>query len=281
MGGLKHFTYLGGMTLTFGLALVFAAPRLKAQSFDISLEFPEGEDIGAPERTGGGGQRGIPNIPCVTGNRRLTALTPTNNLITTISPNPKLFWYVPPTTAQSADFLLLDEQNQEIYYTRIPLTHRPGIVELKLPDYISLITEKRYLWTFALVCNTDDRSQDHFARGWIQRQPLQTGIAPPEELNTLLDQLVYEPEGIKKRLQEEGYNYAQERIWAETLMILARLYQQFPNDSAIADEMQELLTSVELDNIPINCWVHSCSVETQDAEETQDVEAMRELNKPL
>lgn len=280
MGGLKHFTYLGGMTLTFGLALVFAAPQLKAQSFDISLEFPPEEDIGAPQRTGGGGQRGIPNIPCVTGNIRLTALTPTNNLITTISPNPRLFWYIPPTTAQSADFLLLEEQNQEIYYTRIPLTHRPGIVELKLPDHISLARGKRYLWTFALVCNPDDRSQDHFARGWIQRQPMQTGIAPPEELETLLDQLVNEPEGIKKRLQDEASNYAQERIWAETLMILARLYQQFPHDSAIADEMQELLTSVELDNIPINCWVHSCLVETQDAEEIQDAEAMRELNKP-
>ncbi|MEQ9354968.1 DUF928 domain-containing protein [Coleofasciculus chthonoplastes] len=264
MGGFKHFTYLGAVTLTFGLALAFAAPRLKAQSFDISLKFPEGEDIGAPERTGGGGQRGI---SCVTGTIRLTALTPMNNLITTISPNPSLFWYVPPTKAQSADFLLLDEQNQEIYYTRIPLTHRSGIVELKLPDHISLATEKRYLWTFALVCNPDDRSKDHFVRGWIQRQPLQRGITPAEELKTLLDQLVNEPEGIKKRLQDEASNYAQERIWAETLMILARLYQQFPNDSAIADEMQELLTSVELDNISRDCLVYSCSVETQDAEE--------------
>ncbi|MFP5274735.1 DUF928 domain-containing protein [Coleofasciculus sp.] len=275
MGGLKHFTYLGTVTLIFGLALAFAAPRIKAQSFDISLKFPPGENIGAPQRTGGGGQRGI---ACVTGKTRLTALTPMNNLTTTISSNPSLFWYIPPTQAQSADFLLVDEENQEVYYyTQIPLTQIPGILEFKLPDHISLATDTRYSWTLALVCNPDDRSKDHFVRGLIQRQPIQNGTTPPAELQTLLDALVNQPERIKQHLQDEASNYAKEMIWAETLMILARLYQQFPNDSAIADEMQELLTSVELDNIPIECLVHSCAVETQDAQETQDAEAMREF----
>ncbi|MEQ8958559.1 MAG: DUF928 domain-containing protein [Coleofasciculus sp. C2-GNP5-27] len=275
MGGLKHFTYLGGITLTIWLALAFAAPGVKAQSFDISLEFPPGVDINAPGRTGGGGQRGQ---ACVSGKIKLTALTPTNNLTTTISPNPSLFWYVPPTQAQSADFLLLNEDGDEVYYTRIPLQQSPSIVELKLPNHISLATEKRYLWTFALVCNTDDRSKDHFVRGLIQRQPMHNGITSPTKLQFLLDALANESEWIKPRLQEEASTYAKEAIWAETLMILARLYQQFPQDSAIADEMQELLTSVELSEIPVECLVDSCSVKTEAADETEDVEAMRQLN---
>lgn len=274
MGGLKYFTYFGGITLTVWLALAGAAPQLTAQSFDISLKFPEGEDIKAPERTGGGGQRGQ---ACVTGKIRLTALTPKNNLTTTISPNPSLFLYIPPTKAQSADFLLLNENGKEVYYTRLLIKESPRILELKLPDHLSLETDTEYFWTFALVCNVDDRSRDHFVRGLMRRQPTQHGITPVAELQTLLNGLTNNSELGKKRLQEEAANYAEAAIWAETLMILARLYQQFPQDSAIAQEMQELLTSVELENIPIHCFLDSCLDEMEAAEPLQEVETVREI----
>lgn len=277
MGGLKYFTYLGGITLTVWLALAGAAPQVNAQSFDISLTFPKGEDIKAPERTGGGGQRGG---ACVSGKIRLTALTPKNNLTTTISPNPSLFLYIPQTKANSADFLLLNEDGEEVYYTRMLIKENPHILELKLPDHLSLETDTEYLWTFALVCEADDRSRDHFVRGLMRRQHTQHGITPAAELQTLLDTLANDSELNKKRLQEEASNYAKEAIWAETLMILARLYQQFPQDSAIAQEMQELLTSVELETIPINCFIDSCPVETEAAEEMQEVETVREIKEP-
>jgi len=253
----KHISYLGALGVTLSVELLGSgviAPPL------LSLTFPPTQNVGAPARTIGGGQRGtcFPEsdnegkitVPNIKGEIRLTPLTPSNNLVTTISANPSLFLYVPKTEAKSAEFKLAEIievkpgqnqesiriQYQEVYRTFYALDGTPGVVKLNLPPTVSLEIGKKYHWSLRMVCNLDklpDKSQDQIAEGWIQRTELTLGQKT---------QLAAAKEPLK-----QAEIYAQAKIWQESLNILAQLRAQRPNDSRVNQEWQELLNSVELD----------------------------------
>jgi len=242
----KHISYLGALGVTLSVELLGSgviAPPL------LSLTFPPTQNVGAPARTIGGGQRGTcfkkDNIP-------LTPLTPSNNLVTTVSANPSLFLYVPKTEAKSAEFKLaeiievkpgqnqesfgIEHQEKQVYRTFYALNSTPGVVKLNLPPTVSLEIGKKYHWSLRTVCNLDnlaDESQDQFTEGWIQLTELTL------EQKT---QLVAAKEPLK-----QAEIYAQAKIWQESLNILAQLRAQRPNDLRVNQEWQDLLKSVELD----------------------------------
>ncbi|MBE9127373.1 MULTISPECIES: DUF928 domain-containing protein [unclassified Coleofasciculus] len=260
----KHLSYLGAFGVTLFLQVAtfsLAVPQLKAQSLEVSLTFPPGKGVGAPARTGGGGRRS--GLSCVQGNIPLTALTPTNNLITTASGNPTLFWYIPATKADSAELIVVDEEGNEVYLNTLALQNAPGVVELSLPEQVSLEPNKRYIWQFSIICNPLDRSEDNYVRGWIERKQSQELDITLAELNQNLKELETNPCEVKKRLQQQAKDLAGAQIWAETITILARLYQTLPKDRTIATEWEELLESVELNAIATKPLLDCCRPEPQ------------------
>jgi hypothetical protein len=81
---------------------------------------------------------------------------------TTVLGSPTLFWYVPETKAESAEFEVVDAQRKNVYLTTLALNGTPGVVNLSLPKTVSLEAGKEYTWQLALVCNPLNRRQDMF-----------------------------------------------------------------------------------------------------------------------
>jgi len=250
----KYLSYLGALSLALSAELVpfsQVTPPLRAQPLEVSLSFPPVENRGTLSRTAGGGtrRRGA-TASCVTGNTPLTALAPSNNVGTTVSGNPTLFWYVPETTAQSAEFLVFDAhdaQGKNVYLTTLALNGTPGVVNLNLPKTVSLEPGKEYTWHLALVCNPLNRKQDMLVRGQLKRTELSS------EQKT---QLAAATEPLK-----QAEVYARAKVWQETLMILAQLYRDRPNDSHISEAWKELLQSVQLEAIATKPLVECCKAE--------------------
>jgi hypothetical protein len=181
------------------------------------------------------------------GNTPLTALTPSNNVATTVSANPTLFWYVPQSEAKSAEFVVIDNQKNEIYATTLALNGSPGIVKLSLPATVSLETGKDYTWQLALICDPTDRSGDQVVEGLIERTALSS--AQKTRLAAATDPL------------KQAEVYAQARIWQETIAILAQLRRDRPNDSNVTNAWKELLNSVELPAIATAPLVECCTAD--------------------
>lgn len=242
----KYLSSLGALSVALCIDLFsfsLGMPQLRAQSLKVSLTFPPTEDVGAPSRTAGAGKRSSPST-CFKGNTPLTALTPNNNLAVTVSANPTLFWYVPETQARSAEFVILDNQNNEVYQTTLALKDTPGVVKLSLPTHVSLETNKDYMWVLGVVCNPADRSEDEFVRGVLKRTELSL------EQKTKL--------AVAKEPLKRAEVYAGAKIWQETLMLLAQLHSEHPNDLKVTAAWQELLNSVQLQAIATKPLIECC-----------------------
>ena len=245
----KNLDYLGTLSLALCVELLTVSVLmlpLRAQSLEISLTFPPPTERGAPDRTVGAGQRGREEA-CVKGRTPLAALTPSNNVGTTVSANPILFWYVPQTKAKSAEFELLDDQGNQVYVTTLALNNTPGVVKLSLPATVSLQKGKHYDWKFALVCDPENLGGGPSVQGWLERTELSS--AQKNKLARTKDPL--------KRAEV----YAKAGVWQETVAIVAKLHYDRPNDSKITEAWKELLKSVDLEAIANASVVNCCTAD--------------------
>lgn len=222
--------------------LMITLSSLKAQA----ITFPPTESRGAPTRTVGGGQRGgISSSSCVDSSLPLTALTPNNNVVTTVTGSPTMFWYVPKTEAKSAEFVILNGLN-EVYKTTVSIKDVPGIVKLKIPTSVSLETGKKYLWKFSLICNSENQSEEKVVAGYLERT----------ELNVEAKRAIATTSEPLKQVEL----YANAMIWQETLSLLAQLRLEHPHDHSVSEAWREVLTSVKLEAIASQPLVECCSV---------------------
>lgn len=152
----------------------------------------------------------IPNLP-------LTALTPTTNLGFTVAAYPKFFFYIPQTSATAVKFTLLKEDDTQVYEKTFPISRTSGIFNLRLPDNKTLpplVVGKKYHWYFQITC-PQLGSGDIYVDGWVQR------------------------------VSRDGQN----NLWYDRLATLAEKRRLHPNDSAIAAEWENLLSSEGLDKL--------------------------------
>lgn len=194
-------------------------------SLEVSLTFPKTQDRGAPNRTTGAGAR---NDKCVAPEEiPLTAFMPRNNVGTTISSNPDIFVYVPPTKARTAELLIIDpEKEEEVYSETLTLSNTSGVIQLTLPATVNLEVGKEYRWGFSLICDPQRRDSDISVMGVLYRNSMTPDMERKlTQANSSLD---------KARI------YAEEGIWTEMVSILAPLQQSYPQ------EWREVLQSVEL-----------------------------------
>ena len=267
----KYLSDWGSIAILLSPALVIFSSLpvgLRAQPYPewkVSLEFPV-DNVGQPNGgSGGGGTRGScfkyqqnqkDKIPL---DRLLLPLNPlTNppvNQTLTVAANPTFFVYVPETTTEPAEDLVLvlaefsvyDDQDKDVYKTtfRLPTVlssdlpnssvFTPGILKLSLPANVSLETGKNYHWQFQLYCRKANAKPDDEPNytGWsVEGRIQRTELSP--ELKAKIEQATP---------LEQAKLYAKERIWSETLMLAAQLRSSQPA------EWEELLKSVGLNEI--------------------------------
>ncbi|MGB3208751.1 MAG: DUF928 domain-containing protein [Crinalium sp.] len=225
------------------IPVAIASPQLtSAQTLppvQIAVKF-EPPSRGAPgDRKGSSSRRICPAVA-----KPLTALIPQSNLGLTLSKHPTFWFYVPYTSDSQAEFILLDENEDEIYKQVFSLKGTPGIINLQLPETISLETGKQYKWQFSYRCNPTNSADDMYVEGAVE-------VAATENLvNPLL---------VGKTPQQQLEIYAANGLWFETVTILAQLRRDDVKNSAIATEWVELLQSVDLETLATEPILDCCT----------------------
>jgi hypothetical protein len=199
---------------------------------EISLGFPPTSGSrGAPQTTAGGGTRSDDTncLKVKEGDIPLVALMPNReNQAKTATATPTLYWYIPSTTATTGEFVVVDENNQEVYYTSFTLPEEPGIVRITIPETAELKAGQKYSWSFMVVCDSLYRNRDKFVEGKLDYEVLDSAT-----VNRLKNATGFSKAEL----------YANSQIWTETLDIVAQMRSQSPN------EWSELLNSVGLGGI--------------------------------
>lgn len=228
------------LAISVGLSICTWPVVTHAQSQQKQLNLPK---RGLPGRRTGAGTRGL----CTNIEQPLTALIPLNNLGLTTEKYPTFFWFIPPTPARTAEFVLKDENSNQIYKTTFAINGQPGVISLKLPDSATLpplTTNKNYSWTFSLICNPNNPLAVDYVRGWVQR------IEPSAALSNQLAKAT--PRDRPSLLAEAG-------VWNDTLSSLSELRRSNPKDKSLVTDWESLLKSVGLDSIAKAPLVSCCS----------------------
>ena len=192
-----------------------------------------------PGSSSAGGRRDSTNCPQDAGGATtsplLTALSPTTKPGLTVAERPTFLVYVPKTSAKNAEFSLRSRMGQGIYRTLLALTTTPRLISITLPTQSPpLAVGKPYTWSVAIICNPNDRLNDRFVTGMIQRLELdparlrQIQQAPPKEQMAL---------------------YQQAGVWYDALALLLQLKRSQPNDSTISTAWRELLQAGGVDTM--------------------------------
>ncbi len=222
----------GIVILATSPALIGFAPRpsLDTSSFkstEISLKFPNTGNRGAPKITSGGGTRSD-DTSCIStqeGILPLVALMPNReNKAKTASKTPNLYVYIPQTTATEGEVVIVDENEQEVYFSQFTLPTQPGMVKVTLP--VAFEAGKSYNWSFMVICDSRYRNRDKFVEGVIEFVDLDSKVENQLKTASPL---------------EKAQLYADSTLWFEAFDIVAQTRAENPTT------WQELLNSVGLD----------------------------------
>lgn len=228
---------------------VQAAPATPARSTPkkLGLSF-KAPNRGAPASTTGGATRGG---VCTPGNKVLMPLMPQQRLGLTFSDRPSFFLYVPPSPNQTAEFLLLGNDDTEvIYQSTFSLPTKPGIVRFDLPtDAPALQVGKQYHWYVTLICDAaKGPSGNPSVEGWIERTTPSPKLA----------------KAIKTtKPANRPALYAEAGVWHETVTSLADLRRRTPNDPKLLSAWKELMKSVGLDSVAAEPLFDCCLAKKQ------------------
>lgn len=216
---------LNYLALLLGLAIAISPLLAMAQQYTPPQR-------GVPGRREGGGTRGS----CMEAKKLLLMpLIPNDAFSATVSERPTLFWYVPTTTAQTAEFRLLDQAEQELYQTTVALPGTAGIVSLTLPEQVARTVLKPgqdYYWQFSIICDPAQPSKNPFVEGVIQ----QTRLTPA--VTRQLEQA--------KTPRDRAAVYARNGIWQEAITTLATERCLRPQNTSAPVGWRTLLQSVQL-----------------------------------
>jgi hypothetical protein len=210
-----------------------ASPLLSESAIQMSLEFPPAPNRQSAQSSAGGGTRsGNPEIAkvCSQGDTPLMALMPKDiEVQKTISPRPDFFLFVPQTAAKTFEFILTDITGDDVYVDTLALPETSGILQISLPENVSLEVGQTYRWNITISCDPDNPSAFESIQGDIERIELN------DDLKTQIE-ATHEP--LKK-----AELYAQQRIWQDTLMLMVGLRESNPA------EWEQFLQSVGLEAI--------------------------------
>lgn len=159
--------------------------------------------------------------------------------LTTVE-RPTFLFYVPyiiDVANLSAEFVLQDAEENDVYRQAIALPSKPGVMSVSLPSNVApLQVNKTYRWYFKVHCNQQQTaSYPVQVEGDIQRVNLQPNVAKQIAATT-------DP-------REKIAIYAASGIWYDPLNMLAQRRKANPNDVSLATDWQSLLQSIKLQQL--------------------------------
>lgn len=146
----------------------------------------------------------------------------------------KLYFYLPYESQPSrkVKFVLLNDEEEEIYEETFQFTEIPGIVTVRLPQVLEV--GQKYNWLFIFKYNPRNPSADEFVEGWIKRVELNPELVTELKNATLPEQFLL---------------YANNGLWFDALNIISELRRLNPEDEALKADWTEFLQSVDLEDI--------------------------------
>ncbi|MGF1481471.1 MAG: DUF928 domain-containing protein [Cyanophyceae cyanobacterium] len=213
-------------------------PTPKSETY-ISVEFPSLPDEEAAENTAGGGRRG----DCTGDRVPLTVLMPPDGVVTTLASNPTIYWFIPESTATTAEFIIVDAEGNDVYTNTIEPPASSGLVKLQLPESVALNYGESYEWQLTLFCSTQTAERELITgsesiTGKLQR--IQLTEEQQAELAAIANQSESAPQLIAA-----AERYAEYGLWQEALTTLEQLRQSDPDLGM--QEWTELLNSVGIE----------------------------------
>jgi len=239
-----------GVVLATSVLLSIANPQpLVAQGFDIwgriqSFFFgsqPQGVASGRQE---GGAKRDR----CPTVKNPLMAISPidlSGNLVVTrtISDRPTFWFYVPysPNARRRAEFVIIDEKEEDFYAATFLLDRQPGIASLQLPLTARPLKDgKKYQWVFSVICNPINRSGDATVNGWIEKAPVSASLNIKLQTATAKDLITI---------------YTDLGLWKDTLTALANFGKENPENIDFQSSWIALQNQFGLKNFSSKTWI--------------------------
>jgi hypothetical protein len=161
----------------------------------LAQNFPDEGDPKGRRRGGTSRREGCPDLKTP-----ITALVPgeetngTSFLASTVAEYPTVWIYVPelPTNLRSGEFVLQDEEGNDVLRTAITLQGLPGVIAISLPPnpQYALKQNSKYHWFFRVYCGDPKNQPEYiFVDAWMQRVALtpdlqrQLATAKPREYN--------------------------------------------------------------------------------------------------
>jgi hypothetical protein len=169
----------------------------------------------------------------------MLGLMPQSFYGTTIATHPTILVYLPASEAQEAVFSLKDEDRNLRYYVTVPTSGKAGVYAFQMPtDVPALAVNANYQWFVALKREGSLTPGSPFVDGWIKR------IEASPQLSAAMAASLAEGDLLAQAKVLGGAG-----VWYDTVATLALLRSQQPESEAIAAHWNELLTSVELQDI--------------------------------
>lgn len=198
---------------------------------------------GKPDDTAGGASRGgeCPQEVISVGGCVIPLMPGSKEGLTT-SGRPTFFFYIPKNSVKEVFFSLVDENNKNIYQTKIPLAGKSGIIQFLLPENAPLLeVGKNYRWAFVMIDEQGLRPDSPAVKGRIRR--IETDSALQAQLQNVTP-------------LERAVLYGKNGIWYETLASLAEARKLQPSDTYLVGQWEQLLKSVGLEAIATQPLLH-------------------------
>ena len=191
-------------------------------------------DEGAPRgrRKGAASRTALRSCPLKVFN--LTALVPeiekNKPWGLTFAEHPTFWVFIPamPAAVRSAEFVLQDESDRDIYRTQLVLPATSGIIRVEFPDLpqYSLESDKNYRWTFKIFCDP--------------QQPC----------------YYVSVDGIVQRVAKKDSNV--NSVWYDILTDLANRRLAAPEDIQLRDEWAQLMRQIDLEELAQTALLPCC-----------------------
>jgi hypothetical protein len=205
----------------------------------LAQDFPDEGDPKGRRRGGTSRREGCPALKTP-----ITALVPgeetngTSFLASTVAEYPTVWVYVPelPTNLRSGEFVLQDEEGNDVFRTPITLQGLPGAIAINLPQnpQYALKQNSKYHWFFRVYCGDPQNHPEYiFVDAWMQRV-----VLSPD--------LQWQLETAKPR---DYTAYAAHNVWYDAVTNLAELRRTNPGERVLTQEWTNLLKAVGLEEL--------------------------------
>lgn len=225
------------LSLLVCLNLVNSSSQLKAEPFSWTVPRHNSLDFsgdGRPKRTAGGASRGECQAEQIS--EHLTALVPDSDVSLTISPSPTFWFYVPYNliSEHSAELVLKDNQGNFIYQNKFSGNEiSPGIVNVALPSTVKLPNNQDYSWHFLVYCDRHNSEKFVYVNGLVRR----------------IDSPILQSQFKNIDKEQELILFTQEKIWFDTLKLLAESLRLDPQNQKLKADWFNLLQSIGLEHL--------------------------------